>query len=83
MTGEINLKGQITAIGGLEEKIFGAKKAGVNLVLCPKENNKDLDEIKEKFPTLFDKDFQVKTIETIWDILKEVILEPIEWNKIN
>ena len=79
MTGEINLKGHITAIGGLEEKIFGAKKANVKLVLCPRENSKDLDEIKEKFPNLFDNDFQAKLIDNIWDILQEVIIEPIDW----
>ena len=79
MTGEINLKGNITAIGGLEEKIFGAKKAGVRLVLCPRENSKDLDEIIEKFPNLFDRDFQVKLIDNIWDILGEVITESIDW----
>lgn len=79
MTGEINLKGHITAIGGLEEKIFGAKKAGAKLVLCPKENSKDLDEIKEKYPTLFDGEFEAKTVETIWEVLNEVISEPIDW----
>ena len=79
MTGEINLKGHITAIGGLEEKIFGAKKAGVTLVLYPKENSKDLDEIIEKFPNLFDDKFRVKMIETIWDILNEVISDRIDW----
>jgi endopeptidase La len=79
MTGEINLKGHITAIGGLEEKIFGAKKAGAKLVLCPKENSRDLDEIKEKYPTLFDGEFEAKTVETIWEVLNEVISEPIDW----
>ena len=81
MTGEINLKGHITAIGGLEEKIFGALKAGVELVLCPKENLKDLDEIIEKFPNIFNEKFKVKTIDTIWDILNEVIEEKIDWIK--
>jgi len=79
MTGEINLKGHITAIGGLEEKIFGAKKAGAKLVLCPKENLRDLDEIKEKYPTLFDGEFEAKIVETIWEVLDEVISEPIDW----
>lgn len=79
MTGEINLKGHITAIGGLEEKIFGAKKAGAKLVLCPKENSRDLDEIKEKYPILFNGEFEAKTIESIWEVLNEVISEPIDW----
>jgi hypothetical protein len=38
MTGEINLEGKVTAIGGLEEKLEGFKKAGVRLALIPKEN---------------------------------------------
>ena len=79
MTGEINLKGNITAIGGLEEKLFGAKKAGAKLVLCPKENSKDLDDITNKFTNLLDCNFQVKFVENIWDILNEVIQDKINW----
>jgi ATP-dependent Lon protease len=79
ITGEINLKGHITKIGGLEEKIFGAKKAEVKLVLCPRENSKDLDEIIEKFPNLFDINFQAKLVDNIWDILREIIIEHIDW----
>ncbi len=78
MTGEINLKGHITAIGGLEEKIFGAKKAGARRVLCPKENSTDLKEITNKFPALFSDDFEVKTVETIWEIL-DIVMEKNNW----
>lgn len=79
MTGEINLKGHITKIGGLEEKIFGAKKAGAELVLCPSENLKDLEEIKEKFPKLFNNKFSAKTINNIWEILDLVLTKKIEY----
>jgi ATP-dependent Lon protease len=81
MTGEINLKGNITAIGGLEEKIFGAKKAGAELVLCPSDNKQDLNEIKEKYVDLFDKKFQAKTVNNIWEILDIVLLEKVNWVK--
>jgi endopeptidase La len=81
MTGEINLKGHITAIGGLEEKIFGAKKAGAELVLCPKDNEKDFNEILDKFPNLINDSFNVKIVDNIWDILKEVLGTSIEWNR--
>uniref|UniRef100_A0A6C0LV21 Lon proteolytic domain-containing protein n=1 Tax=viral metagenome TaxID=1070528 RepID=A0A6C0LV21_9ZZZZ len=54
MTGEINLQGKITEIGGLEEKIFGAITAGVKTILYPFENQRDLDKIKKKFPYIFD-----------------------------
>ena len=39
----------------------------------------NLDEIIDKFPTIFDRNFQAKTIENIWEILEEVIQEPIDW----
>ena len=42
MTGEIELTGKITKIGGLEFKLNGAKKAGVKTVYVPKENEKDV-----------------------------------------
>jgi ATP-dependent Lon protease len=78
MTGEINLKGQITAIGGLEEKIFGAIKAGVEVVLCPAENKKDLDEIREKYPLLFNNKIKIEMINNIWEILDKVLLGKTE-----
>lgn len=78
MTGEINLKGHITKIGGLEEKIFGAKKAGAELVLCPFENLKDLEEIIDKFPNLFNEHFSVKTISNIWEILNIVLMQKFD-----
>lgn len=81
MTGEINLKGQITKIGGLEEKIFGAKKAGAEIVLCPAENQKDLEEILEKFPALINNNFIIKTVNYIWEILDLVLTQKLEYNK--
>jgi ATP-dependent Lon protease len=74
MTGEINLKGSITAIGGLEEKIFGAKKANVELILCPYENLKDLNDIKIKYPTLINDKFNIITVKTIWEIIDIILI---------
>ena len=48
MTGEIELSGNVTKIGGLNYKLIGAKKAGVKLALVSKENSQDLEEIKKK-----------------------------------
>jgi ATP-dependent Lon protease len=79
MTGEINLKGKITAIGGLEDKLFGAKQAGAEIVLCPKENEKDLNEIIEKFPNLICRNFNVEIIENIWQILDKVLMQKCEF----
>ena len=45
MTGEVTLRGRVTAIGGLREKAMAAYRGGVNTVYIPKENLPDLDEI--------------------------------------
>jgi len=74
MTGEIELTGRITKIGGLNFKLIGAKKAGVKLVFVPKENEKDLDEIKEKQPKLFDDTFEVKLVEFIDELIDEILI---------
>lgn len=47
ITGEITFEGKVTAIGGLDNKLEGAKKAGIKLALYPSENQMDLDKIKE------------------------------------
>lgn len=47
MTGEITLQGKVTAIGGVREKLVGALRAGVNTVILPEENRKDVNELPE------------------------------------
>ena len=54
MTGEINLQGRITAIGGLESKILGSIRAGVKKVLYPVENQEDFDEFEKKYKDVMD-----------------------------
>jgi len=47
MTGEITLRGEVTGIGGLKEKLLAAHRGGVRTVLIPEENVKDLQDIPE------------------------------------
>jgi ATP-dependent Lon protease len=47
MTGEITLRGEVTAIGGLKEKLLAAHRGGIKVVLIPEENVKDLQEIPD------------------------------------
>jgi len=74
MTGEINLQGKVMAIGGLEEKLEGAKRAGVNIALIPKENEKNLAKIRERNVSLFDDTFKIEIIETFDDVIKHALL---------
>jgi ATP-dependent Lon protease len=74
MTGEINFQGRITAIGGLENKLEGAKRAGVKLALYPKENQKDMDKIYERNPSLIDESFTVIAIDSLEEAIKYTII---------
>ena len=47
MTGEITLRGEVLAIGGLKEKLLAAHRGGIKTVLIPEENVKDLAEIPD------------------------------------
>ena len=48
MTGEITLRGHVTEIGGLKEKLIAAKRALIETILIPEENEKDLEEITDE-----------------------------------
>jgi len=74
MTGEVELTGKITKIGGLNYKLIGAKRAGIKQIYIPLENKKDLDEIKVKYTKLIDKNFKVDTFEYIDEIIDKILV---------
>ncbi len=49
MTGEITLRGDVLAVGGLKEKILAAKRAGIKEIIAPKENRNEIEEIEEQY----------------------------------
>lgn len=69
ITGEIDLNGNVLKIGGLESKLNGAKRAGVNVVLCPKENQFDIEKIRKK-NMLEDDSFKIILVKNIKDCMK-------------
>ena len=72
ITGEINLQGSVLKIGGLEEKLQGAKRAGVKLALIPKSNLTDLEKINLRNPNLLDNSFNVIDVERIEHVFQHV-----------
>jgi endopeptidase La len=74
MTGEIELTGKISKIGGLEFKLQGAKKAGITIVYVPAENSKDIEDIKKKYKNLITDKFQVKLVNTIDCMIGDILL---------
>ena len=49
MTGETTLRGRVTAVGGIKEKILAAKRAGIAELILSEENRKDIEEIKADY----------------------------------
>ena len=70
MTGEITLRGEVLAIGGLKEKLLAAHRGGIKVVLIPEENVKDLAEIPENIKNRLDIQ-PVKWIDQVLDLALE------------
>uniref|UniRef100_A0A914BX28 Lon protease homolog n=1 Tax=Acrobeloides nanus TaxID=290746 RepID=A0A914BX28_9BILA len=68
MTGEISLTGKVLPVGGIKEKIIAAKRAGVNTVILPEENKKDVDDLPEFIKNDVETHF-VKHYNDVFDIL--------------
>ena len=49
MTDETTLRGRVTAVGGIREKILAAKRAGITELILSEENRKDIEEIKPEY----------------------------------
>ena len=47
MTGELTLTGRVLPIGGVKEKLLGAVRAGISTIIIPKENEADLEDLKD------------------------------------
>jgi ATP-dependent Lon protease len=70
MTGEITLRGRILPIGGLKEKIIAAHRAGIERVLIPLENKKDIEEIPAKIL----KKVELIPVDHMDDVLREALV---------
>jgi len=76
MTGEITLRGEVTAIGGLKEKLLAAHRGGIKTVLIPEENVKDLQDIPENVKNHLEI-IPVKWIDRVLEIALETLPPPL------
>ncbi|GGI75228.1 endopeptidase La [Shewanella gelidii] len=74
MTGEITLRGEVLPIGGLKEKLLAAHRGGIKLVLIPKDNERDLEEIPDNVIA----DLDIRPVQWVDEVLKLALERPIE-----
>ncbi len=78
MTGEVTLRGRVLPIGGLKEKLLAALRGGIETVLIPEENVKDLEDIPQNV-----KDgLEIIPVSNVDEVLNHALVEPIipvEW----
>lgn len=71
MTGEITLRGRVLPIGGLKEKVLAAKTAKIKIVLVPKKNKKDIEEISKE---ILD-GIEIRYVEAMEEVLKSALAD--------
>jgi ATP-dependent Lon protease len=69
MTGEISLRGRVLPVGGIKAKVLGATRAGIQKVLIPRRNEKDLVEIPEEVQ----EKIEIRLVESIDEVLERAL----------
>jgi ATP-dependent Lon protease len=80
MTGEVTLRGNVLAIGGLKEKLLAALRGGIKTVFIPEENEKDLADI----PDNVKEGLKIIPVSHVTEVLEQALVrkpEPIEWDE--
>ncbi len=70
MTGEITLRGKVLPVGGIKEKVLAARRAGVETLIIPKENRKDVD---EDVPENLRADIRFIYVDHVSQVLREAL----------
>ncbi len=81
VTGELTLRGKVLAVGGIKEKILGAKRAGIGTVILPAGNEKDLEEVPEAVRESMTFHF-VDTVEEMLDLALDTGARPVVTSRV-
>jgi ATP-dependent Lon protease len=73
MTGEVTLRGRVLPIGGLKEKLLAALRGGIGVVLIPRDNEKDLDDIPANVKT----GLKIVPVATVDEVLAHALARPL------
>lgn len=79
MTGEITLRGKVLPVGGIKEKILAAKRAGIKDILLCHENQKDIEEIPERYRT----GVEFHYVKDVLDVWKFALTQDLAANRID
>jgi ATP-dependent Lon protease len=69
MTGEISLRGAVLPVGGIKEKVLAAHRAGIERIILPKENEKDLDDVPQDVKD----ELEFIPVKTVEEVINETI----------
>ncbi len=78
MTGEVTLRGRVLEIGGVKEKVIAAHRAGIRIIILPKDNKKDLEDI----PKSVTRDLSFHFAEHMDEVLKIALTKPLPVKKV-
>jgi len=73
MTGEISLRGRVLPVGGIKDKILAASRAGIDSVILPRRNEKDLVDVPEEVRAQID----LRLVDNIEDVLEQALADPL------
>ena len=71
MTGEITLRGRVLPVGGIKEKVLAAHRAGSKIIILPRENEKDLEDI----PQNIKRKLEFVLVEHMDEVLEKALVE--------
>ena len=72
MTGEISLRGRVLPVGGIKDKILAASRAGIDCVILPRRNEKDLVDVPEEVRA----QIELRLVDSIEDVLEQALTYP-------